>query len=133
MEKNEKDLFYQKLQPYFEQGLLREVVSNEHFAILSVGDRVYVACPYIMLDNMPYGIYLKENGLRLVCNDNAMIYSMSLDLLKNINKYQKLLFVFSEDRINFWKKWIAENKNVNKMNYEFEEELNSKIKSSKKR
>lgn len=133
MEKIERDLFYQNLQPYFEQGMLREVYSNEHFTILSVGERVYVACPYIMLDNMPYGIHVNEKGLRVIANDNMRIYSMSLDLLNNIEKYQELLFVFSEDRLDFWKKWIAENKNVNKINYKFEEELNSKTKTNKKR
>ena len=69
------------------------------------------------------GIYLKEKGLMLLAKNNMMIYSMSMDLFKAIEKYSKLLFVFSKEQTDFWENWIAENKNVNKIDYSFEKKF----------
>ena len=45
--------FYEKIKPYFDAGLVREIYNSDHLCILSVGERVYVACPFVFLEDEP--------------------------------------------------------------------------------
>lgn len=127
-----KELFYQKMQPYFEQGIVREIYNSEHFSILSVGERVYVACPYILLENEPYGIYMNPSVMKKIVEKNRKIYPIIEEVFSNIALNKDLIFVFNSNKIEFWKKWIIENKNVNKINYSLEEEISEMSKSKSK-
>lgn len=118
-----KELFYQKMQPYFEQGMAREIYNSEHFSILSFGERVYLACPYILLENQPYGIYMNPSVMKKIVEKNRKIYPIINEVFSDIELNKDLIFSFDASKLDFWKKWIIENKNVNKIDYHLEEEI----------
>ena len=118
-----KELFYQKMQPYFNEGMVREIYSSEHFTILSFGEKVYVACPYILLNNEPYGIYMVPSVMKRIVEKNRKLFPIINEVFSDVASNKDLIFYFSSDRIDFWKNWLVQNKNVNKIDYHLEEEI----------
>lgn len=121
--KMRKQIFYEKMQPYFNQGLVREIYSSDHVAILSVGEIVYVACSYILLANEPCGIFVNGNVMKKIVKKNRYIYPLIQRVFSDVEENQNLIFDFSYDNIGFWKKWFGENQNVNKIDPKLEEEI----------
>lgn len=121
--KSNKKLFYEKLWPYFDEGMVREIYSSDHLCILSLGERLYVACPFLLIDNQPYGIYMNPPVMRKIVKNNRKFYSVLNGIFDDIELNKDLIFIFSNEKIAFWKKWIEENKNVNKMDEKLEKEI----------
>ncbi len=118
-----KEKFYEFMQSYFEKGIVREVYSSNHICALALGERVYVACPYILLDGMPYGIYMNQNVLMKIAKNNREIYPLINEVFSNIELNSNLIFFFGNERIKFWQDWTDENKSVNEIDEAFEDEL----------
>ena len=90
-----KDLFYQKMTPYFQQEMVREVYSSDHVCILSLGEICYVACSYVLLNNEPFGLRVTEDVMKKIVENNRYIYPLTDQMFSNLNKYQGLLYDFS--------------------------------------
>ncbi len=118
---SDKKKFYQKMQPYFDQEMVREIYSSLDFSILSFGERVYVACPYFSDDEPPFGIYMTPNVMKKLVEKNRLIYPLATKVLNNLSS--NLLFNFDLKRFEFWKQWIIDNKDVNKIDYNLETEI----------
>lgn len=117
----DKERFYQKMQPYFDQGMVREIYSSLDFSILSFGERVYVACPYFSEDEPPFGIYMTSDVMKKLVKKNRLIYPLTSQVLNKLSS--NLLFNFDLKRLEFWKQWIRDNKDVNKIDYNLEAEI----------
>ena len=81
----EKDIFYEKMQSYFDEKIVREVYSSNHICILSVGEACYVACSYALLNDEPLGIFINSNQLEEISEDNTIAFS----LYGRKNKFKK--------------------------------------------
>lgn len=128
-----KEKFYEKMNPYFEQGLMREVYSGENASILSVGELFYIACPLDILSTKgePFGVYFTNDGLKKITDNNAYLYSVLYILLDDMKNQQSRFYPFAADKVDFWKSWINERKKTFKslIDYSFEQELNKSVKS----
>lgn len=124
-----KELFYQKMQPYFEQGMVREIYSSDHVCIVSFGDVCYVACPYILLEGEPYGIYMNPNIMKKIVEKNRFIYPLIDEVFSDVELNKNLIYDFSSDSIDFWKQWIIQNRKSSKIDYNLEEEIAQMSKS----
>ena len=123
--KANKKLFFEKMQPYFDKGLARVVYGSDHVTIISLGEVYYVACMHILLDGVPVGVYVNENVFRKIVNKNRFIYPLIDDVFSDVKLNNDIIFDFTPDTER-WEKWIedARQKNVCRINPEFEEEIN---------
>ena len=119
-----KELFYQKMQPYFDQGMAKEVYSSDYLSIIRFGERVYVACPYVLYNNQPYGIFVNSSVMKKIVENNASFFPILQVVFNNISSNRNLFFLFSQDKIGFWKDWIQKNSHVNKVDFQLESEIN---------
>lgn len=118
-----REKFFVKIQPFYDAGLLREIYRCDHFSVYAFGERVYIACPYIMLDEIPYGVYMNPSVLRKIIRTNRKIYPIINEVFGDIELNKDLIFMLQEDKVQWWKQWLAENKNVNKIDKDLEQEI----------
>ena len=119
--------FYDKMQPYFDVGIIREVYNDEYFSIISVGELCYVLCPKMFDKSEPYGLRLSPVNLRkVVKNNNFGLELFNLAFVEH-ERYGRLFAFFSKDKIDLWKKWIVDHQKLIKptIDYNFEEEINT--------
>ena len=120
-----KDKFLIKIQPYSKAGLLREIYRCDHFSVYAFGEIVYIACPHIMLDDIPYGLYMTPPVLRKIVKTHRKIYPIIDEIFGDMELNKDLIFMLQEDRIQWWKTWLVDNQNVNKIDKDFEREIES--------
>ena len=121
-----KELFYKNIHPYEQLGMVREVCSTEHLTIISLGEIVYIVCPYILAEsNYALGVYMNSESIKQIIKNDNDIYPYISAVFNDIDKRDKLTLCFSPEKIDYWKKWIDNNKGINKIDYQLEEELNS--------
>ncbi len=119
-----KELFYQKMQPYFDAGIVREVYRSDSLCMLSVGEKVYVACPYLLWADHPYGIYMNEKVMLDIAQVNGELFTIIEQMLGDLNRYKRILYYFHSERIDYWKQWIVDNRAFpTKMNPKLEKKL----------
>ena len=119
------------MQPYFDNKVVREVCASEFMCVLSVGEQIYVACPYMLIDNSPFGIFMNHSILKKMVEDKYKFYALIKDIIKNIDDYKQLVFYFSKENLENLKKSVrGKISNKNYIDYDFEEEL---IESNKKK
>lgn len=104
----DKEKFYEQMQPYFEQGLVREIYSSDHLCMLCFGELCYVACPYVFLDNAPFGVYVTHNSMRKLAQKNRLIYPYVNEVISDLSVGKNMFYDFPIDKIDVWKKWIAD-------------------------
>lgn len=121
----DKDLFYRQMQPYFEQGLVREVYSSDDVCILAFGELCYVACPYILANNQPFGIYTNHNFMKKLVDKNRLIYPLVEEVCHDVNAMERLVYNFPIEKIDFWKKWIEDFniKGISEIDHQLEEQI----------
>lgn len=129
----EKNLFYKKMRPYFDNGILREICSTDDFSVMSLGEIYYVACPFSLLADEPYGIYMNQNVLRKIMKDVSEFYATLQDIINDLANCKKIFFYFSIEDINLYKQWIKENAHAIRYDYDFEAELKELSKNCPKR
>lgn len=115
--------FFIKIQPYIEAGLLREIYRCDHFIVYAFGDKVYIACPYIMINKIPYGLYMIPSVLRKIIQTNRKIYPIINEVFDDVELNKDLIFMLGEDKIQWWQQWLVENKNIDKIDKDFEQEI----------
>ena len=129
----QEEQFYQKIQPYIEQGILREVCNTKDFSIVSVGERAYAACPYVLLSDEAYGIFMSPGIMKKIVSDSDNIYPLMKNIFDDIKTNKNLLFDFREESIDFLKQWIKDAAHVDLIDYDLEEELHQMNNINKKR
>ena len=119
-----KDLFYKKMQPFFESGLAREIYSSDQVCMLSFGEICYVGCTYELMDGSPIGVFMSPDVMKNIVKENRQIYPLLQVMFNDFDRFKGMIFDFSQD-INIWKNWIIENKNnnVSTIDYQLEEEI----------
>ena len=129
MKNQTKELFYQKMQPYFDNGIVREVCASEFMSVLSIGEQIYVACPFMLLKtspygNSPYGIFMNHSVLKEMVVNERKFFLLIKDIFKNIYEYKQLIFCFSEDNLEKFKSSVSGKiSDKNYVDHDFEEEL----------
>ena len=124
MKNQTKELFYQKMQPYFDNGIVREVCASEFMCVLSIGEQIYVACPFVLLDNSPFGIFMNHSVLKKMVVNERKFFSLLKNIIENIYEYKQLVFYFSEDNLEKLKSSVSGKiSNKNYVDHDFEEEL----------
>jgi len=118
-----QEKFLVKIQPYVEAGLLRKIYMCNHFSVYAFGEKIYIACPHIMLDDTPYGLYMTPSVLRKIIKTHRKIYPIINEVFDDIELNKDLIFMLQEDRLQWWQKWIIDNQNVNKIDKDFEREI----------
>lgn len=125
-----KDLYYEKMKPYFDQKIVREVYSSDHICILNIGESNYIASSYILFDGDPVGLYVDTKTVKEIAENNGFFLALQKVMMSNPIKYQKLIYDLSEERINDWKTWIANEKE--KGNSEIDHDLEAELASLSK-
>lgn len=120
-----KDKFLVKMQPYYQAGILREIYMCDHFSVYAFGETLYIACPHIMLDDIPYGLYMTPSVLRKIIKAHRRIYPIIDEIFSDVELNKDLIFMLQKDRIQWWKTWLIENQNVDKIDKNFESEIKS--------
>ena len=122
--KEYKKLFYEKMQPYIEKEIIRVVYSSDHVSIFSLGEIYYVACAHVLIGDIPVGVYVNENVFKKIVNKNRFIYPLIEEVFSDLHLNNDIVFDFTPDT-DRWVKWIKEarEKNVSRINPEFEEEI----------
>lgn len=105
-------MFYQKIQPYFDEGILRMVYEAECLVIFAFGEICYIACPFVMVNNEPSGLYVSSKVIRELVSNNRYIFPLMKKIFGDIQKYQSLFYNFPEDKIDIWKVWIKDDCNI---------------------
>lgn len=126
-------MFYKKMQPYFDNGILREICNTDDFSVMRLGEIIYVACPYLLLADEPYGIYLDQDLLRKYMKDRSAFYSLVREVINDLTKYKKIFFYFSIEDIDPYKQWIKDNAHAIRYDNDFEAELKELSKNCPKR
>ena len=114
--------FKKNMNPYINAGLVRVVARNRHFAVISIGERVYAVCPYELCYSW------SAAGLRIIETADIKdfvkkpkdIYPFMSALFNNLEKCKSVLCCFSEADIDTWKKWTNDNGHINFMDSDFE-------------
>lgn len=121
----EKELFYNKMKPYFDKGMVREIYNSESGVIFSFGETNYVACPYQLIDNSPIGIYVNERTIKKIVEDEPYMLGLINYIFNDPYKYRSLIYNLSPNKIDDWKKWVADilKKSGSEINYQLEEEI----------
>ena len=120
----EKDAFYDKMKIYFDNGIIREIYSSDYMCILSLGEVFYIACPYVLINDSPIGIYVPNQYMKVHVNDNKLVYSMLKAISKNVEKNKNIIFDFPPDGLDKYREYIETNKKINcNIDYKLEEEI----------
>ncbi len=122
---NKKKKFYKMLEPYFQQGLVREIYSSNDACVLSVGEIYYVVCPYLIIDNIPLGLKLSQDHIKEVIEDKELFDLVIENVFNDFDKKKDMVFPFSKGDLESYKEWIKECKTdgISEVDYNFEEEL----------
>lgn len=133
-----KKKFFEKIDPFIREGLIRPVYEGIDFCIISVGDRFYAACPYWLHKNpmsnekMAFGFSVADlNVLKKFVKDERY-FTLHLDnIIDNYEKYSWAVGTFSEESKDKWKEWIEQSKTegFSLMDDEFEKEITGKSKT----
>lgn len=117
--------FFQKMQPYYDAGLIRNIYVSDHLCILAFGELLYVACPYIPISDMPVGIYMNEHIMKQLVEKNRLIYLYVNEVFSDVKSNRNLIYDFSASKIDIWKEWLKEERNKVKsaINPIFEKEI----------
>ncbi len=119
------ELFFQKMQPYFQNGVAREIYRSATECIISFGEICYVACPFVEfgLDDNPIGIYMNEEVMKEVINNPGYIYTIAEIVLSDLETNKKLFFNFSIENMENIDKWIKENRAKSQIDPALEAEI----------
>lgn len=88
-----KNKFYNSTSAYFENGIIREIYSNEHFSICNVANQCYAV--FYLQAEKPIGIIVNAPQVRAIVNDDKFLVDTVRYL--NSNKRARSSRVFSMD------------------------------------
>ena len=124
--------FHKIIKPYTESGMIRIINLRKHFAIISLGEILYVACPYILSESeYVVGVYMNQEAMIKLLKKEKIIYPVLNAIFNDFDNKKGILFQFTVNEFDYCKKWIEENQKVftKKIDPEFEEWMNKKYKS----
>ena len=125
-----KEEFEKKMQPYIDENIVSVISSNDNICILNLGDIIYVACTYVLVDNTPMGIRVLDKHLKQLIENNELVYSTTKYIYENLDEYKSSIINFNISQINTWKNFIDKNKQLGRTSVDkvLEEEILSKYK-----
>ncbi|MBQ8287658.1 MAG: hypothetical protein IJX76_02670 [Clostridia bacterium] len=121
----DKTAYYQKMQGYYDAGILRDVYTTDLYAIASFGELCYIVVPYATVGDDAIGIYVNEEAIRNITKSDKRYRSYVHEILENVEIYGQMIYHFSTHSVQFWKEWIEERKSFVKsqINPAFESEI----------
>ena len=124
MNKN-REKFYNDISKFIDEGIVKEIFSNEELCILNFSDFYYVVCPYIFTDeNHSFGLITNAENAKEIAEDNIKLFYT----LRTFDKdyFQKGTLELSEENYNNIKKFVSINQNNRPskfINYDIEQEI----------
>lgn len=107
----DKDLFYEKMKPYFEQNIVREIYKTDTFTIMNVGEIFYVGLPYFILENeVPFGVRLGTEVIEKCINDHTHFFSIISIAVENYSEYENYFVTFGFEQLQDWLCFIEKHK-----------------------
>lgn len=106
--KNEKkNIVYEKLQPYFDAGLLREVYTSNTMSIFAMGEIFYIGCPFVITNDEVMGLYIKPESMMNFVENNRLLYSAFRQAVNYIEDYDEKIYHLTPDNLESYKRYVA--------------------------
>lgn len=131
----EQAAYYQKMQGYYDAGIVREVYATDDFALISLGELCYLIMPYMMLGAEPVGVFADENCIRGIVSGELHFWMYMKHIFSNIDTYSNIIYNMSSEKVDVWVKWVEESrpKVVCQINLELEKEIPHMAKKPEKK
>lgn len=132
-----KQLFYEKVQPYVDEKLIREIYSSDDISIFNFGDLYYIGCPHFLYNNQfPFGVRIPVDFLEEIIKDNSLLI-LYIKSLVDSNKFNENAPFLTEENLDYFKKYFNSYKDKRGMkgyiDYDLEEKIsNENINKSRK-
>jgi len=107
-----EEKFYDCMELYFDENIVREVLSNDTYGVFCLGELYYIASPFALYDGVPIMMRASKRSIIDFIQDDHLIFdSLRLRIEKNSST---LLNTFPEDKLEYYKEFIQNNKPTDK-------------------